>query len=460
MRSNDDDDEPRGQLPSTNGHVPPVRMYRSVVLTSVRQFTDPESPTTEKDGADISVADDDSMETEDLPDPDAGYFNAAFEDFDEENSTEKQSNPSLKIGRVLEVVRGDVDVFNEEDEDMASSTSDSSSDSSDTESVKHVLLENEEPSDDIPKFVEVTSSQLPSPEVPSVEIINSRPLTPEDLLDSQNDLPSEVKHDGLLGLDEHRLTVEQVIMDRFRHGEVAPTSNEIRTGSPLGSRTPPPTPAHDCFVSFQDSPVTVDYQPSLSQMESIDLSDDNVSPPDPIQRLEGDEIRQGEEALHHHPSPLLVVDPQIEEDKKMDLTVDETKSKESDVRITPSAKLSRRMSRDEGTQTDLSGLGGRLHANHVAVASTEQSVSVIQHQQIQLQVDTAAKDVALSSPMSDGEVFAPGSANNEDEDSFYGSDKEVDGEVVFSHTDTSPSSTSSSGSDVEPDRKLKEVILF
>lgn len=71
----------------------------------------------------------------------------------------------------------------------------------------------------------------------------------------------------------------------------------------------------------------------------------------------------------------------------------------------------------------------------------------------------------ISSPLSDGEVFAAEVTvaepkANEDVDSFYGSDKEIDSEVVFSHTDSSSSSSSSSESDIEPDRTQQVKIDF
>ena len=76
---------------------------------------------------------------------------------------------------------------------------------------------------------------------------------------------------------------------------------------------------------------------------------------------------------------------------------------------------------------------------------------------------TTSNSMPLLSPVSDSEVFlmdnepSRGSTTEEkridDDDSFYGSDKEVDEVVEFSHTDSSSSSSSASESEVEADPK-------
>jgi len=72
----------------------------------------------------------------------------------------------------------------------------------------------------------------------------------------------------------------------------------------------------------------------------------------------------------------------------------------------------------------------------------------------------AMNSMPLLTPVSDGEVFIPeepadlSQKRKDDEmDSFYGSDKEVDEAVEFSHTDSSSSSSSASESEVEPESK-------
>jgi hypothetical protein len=157
----------------------------------------------------------------------------------------------------------------------------------------------------------------------------------------------------------------------------------------------------------------------------------------------------------------------------------------------------RKVSRDEGTQTDFCGYTGRLHVS--TVVQPAELTSIIQPQTISpLQVEEMATTTAatsdmeveppaavttlqeidadlnrlvasmeateeVSTPILDGEVFAAvaivaESKTNEDVDSFYGSDKEVDNEVVFSHTDSSSSSSSSSESDIEPDQTQQVKI--
>lgn len=524
-KGSDSEEEPRQQLAGSNGKVPPIRMYRSVVLTSVRQFTDPESPSEQTDdpltpqscgSSDDQAASEDnesaSMEVEEElhSDVDFGYFNAAFEDFDEEKESGMEegarsaTNQRLRRTRALEVVRGEVNVFNEEDEEMASTSSNSDSsdsssltDLSETNSVKRVhpkekdhdskeAVENvkmmrlddaAEPvkpdaekeasqvteAEDIaiaemPQLVQVTASQLPSPEVPSVEILNSRPLTPEETCNPVEDgTSSAVPSDELVkleGLTEHPFIMVQVTMERFNGDEV----DENRVESPLGSRTPPPTPAHDDFQSFQPPAHLSDQD--LSHLNEIDEM-----------RRAAEKISQQSEPMDQ-PSSAPVDSPDLGSDDQEGSGSAET-IKETDpvfgtsqigVHVT---KPARRMSRDEGTQTDLSGFVGRLHAVPPPAAASPQAEmcpAIIQHQPLPLQVDlnkvseeTRTTAASLSSPTSDGEVFSSGAANQDDEDSFYGSDKEMDGEVVFSHTESSHSGTTSSGSDVEPDKKQTAV---
>ena len=69
----------------------------------------------------------------------------------------------------------------------------------------------------------------------------------------------------------------------------------------------------------------------------------------------------------------------------------------------------------------------------------------------------------LLSPVSDGEVFmsnsnsSPTDKANDDDDSFYGSDKEVDEAVEFSHTDSAASNSSASESEMESDKRAELV---
>lgn len=520
------DDEPRPRTASTNGELP-TRMYRSVVLTSVREFTDPESPTSQKDDASLmrtisNSTQEDSEEAGESDEPmevqegeqqqsdpdvdDFGYFNAAFEDFDESAEEDRPSHP-LRRGRALEVVRGDVNVFNEEDEDAASSSSDSSDSSStttstepsETDSVKHVVVEGPKKAEFPPlQIVQVTASQLPSPEVPSVEILNSRPLTPEVILrieevSSTDEVSSKSRAEvELEELSEHRLAIEQAMMKRFNDGsELAPTASQDRAESPIGSRTPPPTPAYDSNGSFHHPaadhpfPAFVGTQPE-SRAEGEEVASD--IPPSTNDQSREEAIHQEEEPIDQHPSPLEAEDELANADKTTgsDAIMDDESSKwtpsspedtatEVERMVWLQQQGKRRTSRDEGTQTDLSGFSGVcLHGSSPATTTTAAAppalsptqlthVSIIQPEPIPLQVDKAQEAEAVITPMStDGEVFSvgnPPAANNEDADSFYGSDKEVDGEVIFSHTDTSPSGTSSSGSDVESDRKQIQVRI-
>lgn len=315
-----------------NGDVP-VRMYRSVVLTSVRQFTDPGSPTSQKtclelpasptltedmdprelsmddgqpDGQD-SAFDDDETNVADLPirSPSVdtlGYFNAAFEDFDEQEREAYEQERVSPSRSGLEVIRGNVEDFNEEDEEMmqssssspsssssSSSSTDSCSDPSESSSVKHFSFElmDESPSgemelatlhieEDNSFVVEVKAGQLPSPEVPSMEILVSRPITPEDFLTPEEEQAPEFQEavsggggggdgDGDFGqqsdhsvdyvqqsantvtghdelTDRSQLTFERAVMERFNF-EQPPSASRDRAGSPVSTDTPPPTPA-------------------------------------------------------------------------------------------------------------------------------------------------------------------------------------------------------------------------
>lgn len=463
-----------------NGDNVPVRMYRSVVLTSVRQFTDPESPTAiqslpllevgspietlEVDPMDIplpkdaDVVDENGDEREEMQvqeessskpaaAEDFGYFNAAFDDdFDEQEEVCKPAMTFTKVG-TLEVVRGEVNVFNEEDEEMVSSTtsdsSSSSSEPSESGSVKNLALERkggEEEEDEtaLHKVFEVHAAQLPSPELPSMEILNSRPITPEDILASDEAI--EVQPTPQMTMTEaanvlaespsteHQMAMEQVMQERFSV-EQMPTvtlDSTTRSESPFGMRTPPSTPAHEDLTASSPSNQTVITDQLVTVSTNSSDSSQTSSP---------------------------VMDEAYE-------------------RAVIDYKPTRKVSRDEGTQTELSGFPGRLHATNTL---TNDQVTQNVQKTIPLQVEQEREEVPdvvveakmqeqveMPSPMSDTaateEVFletAGADEKDRDDDSFYGSDKEVDGEVEFSHTDTSPSGASSSESDAESTMRVK-----
>ena len=511
-----------------NGDNVPVRMYRSVVLTSVRQFTDPESPTiiqnspllevstptriVEVDPMDIPLPKEDDIDengdekesvelkeeisSQSTPAEDFGYFNAAFDDdFDEQE--EEVCKPIMTFSKVraLEVVRGEVNVFNEEDEEMASSTSSSSSDSSSSSSepsesgsVKNLALERKEEEnstealpavDDnsIHSVFEVHAAQLPSPELPSMEILNSRPITPEDILASEEEVievvaePVQVvnSQDTLAESPsaEHQFAMEQVMKERFSVEQMPtvtldPTS---RSDSPFGMRTPPPTPAHDELTASPHSP-SVSHSPCHT-LTIIKEQADN--PPEQVV-VESAVVTADQPVTDSNLSSVTVVS----EEAETDVSVQQQQHDEKTTVV--SVRSSRKVSRDEGTQTDLSGFPGRVHASSPSVANEQPTehdhqhhTSITQQKTIPLQVEeqeetsrttpdlvAEAKQDELPSPVSpDSEdvfietVDRQDEEKDRDDDSFYGSDKEVDGEVEFSHTDTSPSGASSSESDAE-----------
>lgn len=685
-------------------------MYRSVVLTSVRQFTDPGSPTTclelpasptlaeEMDPSDLTVDtiqtdgqdsffDEEMVENRDVPirSPSVdtlGYFNAAFEDFDEQEREAYQEEERLSPSRSgLEVIRGNTtNDFNEEEEDMiiesSSTSSKSSSDSnsastsstsepSESSSVKYLPMEVKEEQnakgrmtlqveEDNSFVIEVTSSQLPSPEIPSMEILNSRPITPEDFLTPEEEKSilegfqeanqavqptDQAAHQELIDQNNQK-SFEQAIMDRFTFDQ-PPGSSRDGSEYPAGTDTPPPTPAfvdpklptppdansdsktitstsfskgseleeniedthpiispvadavaldgigveshslsgepteiddtsrhvvpasedqvatYDVeeipFVSqdpvasddvaeglisadatvlndvVEDKPVVISEDSTIpSALENIDSNDgdddkilelvrehESVEESTEIQSIEEEEmiIDRSECPLDQDPSPATEENLVVEDDAGSILLTGNQASVEDAHDLTAqqvsapvnSVKLARKVSRDEGTQTDFCGHTGRLHATPLIQTVELVQQSIIQSPTIPLQVDgvemAATKTVtsdtlqevqcpdpvesnetgtnsvtesdettqALSAPISDGDVFVTNVAqvkpdskgNHEDEDSFYGSDKEIDGEVVFSHTDSSTSSSSSSsGSDIESVEPVVEAQLI
>ena len=574
-------ESPRAQHQQRNGDVP-VRMYRSVVLTSVRQFTDPGSPTSQKtclelpasptltedmDPRDLLAIDaepeeqdlgrDEDMESADAAAVDTcGYFNAAFEDFDDQEKEayeEERSSPG-RIG--LEVIRGNVMDFNEEEEENIESSSTSSSSSSSSSSSEscsetsgsvrhlaghiddkiHPYRELEPLHVEDSYVVEVKASQLPSPEVPSMEILNSRPITPEDFLTPEGEdwkSPQEsvgervqqedsaaIDHDEVT--DENRSTLERVMLERFSF-EQTPSAAQDRSDSPIMTNTPPPTPAVNelnvFYQAFAGASLKVDVEPvednQLEEVVEDPIVDDAgviISRDDSVESI-AESIDDEKEAivnecpLDQNPSPPEA-DSMLDSAGSILLAAIETREEEThdpaqraQSSTSNSVRATRKISRDEGTQTEFCGYTGRLHVTP-PVQSTE-ITSIIEPQTIPLQVEESSVEMATStsdmeaekvedqpatlqeidaqldrlvvsmesaqeevaSPVSDGEVFiaiatAADPKANEDVDSFYGSDKEIDGEVVFSHTDSSPSSSSSSDSDVEPERKPQQVSIY
>uniref|UniRef100_A0A0N8BMF8 Dystrophin major muscle n=2 Tax=Daphnia magna TaxID=35525 RepID=A0A0N8BMF8_9CRUS len=292
----EDDGEPSSlHLPqqNRNGGDVPVRMYRSVVLTSVRQFTDPGSPTMQKASLelpasptlaedmdpkeltiDVEMEESDSVKDEEMDGPGnltfvdtLGYFNAAFEDFEEQEKEAYMQERVSSSRSGLEVIRGNVVDFNEEDEEMMesspSSTSDSSSESSDSNSVKDLPVDIELTNPEKLKVlqvddsyvVEVKAGNLPSPEVPSMEVLNSRPITPDDFLTPEEEawtypqisvdadqqiVNTFTNHEEVTM--QNQVSFEQLVIERFNSQRLTVASQD-RCHSPVTTSTPPPTPA-------------------------------------------------------------------------------------------------------------------------------------------------------------------------------------------------------------------------
>ncbi|EFX89386.1 dystrophin [Daphnia pulex] len=299
-----------------NGDVP-IRMYRSVVLTSVRQFTDPGSPPIQKaclelpasptltedmDPKELTI-DGESEEPNAFKDdePNAfkddkmdgpgrsdsadtlGYFNAAFEDFDEQEKEAYAHERTSRSG--LEVIRGNVEDFNEEDEEMmidSTSSSDRSSQSSESGSVKN--FENPNTDEDhkiqILKLdesyvVEVKAGNLPSPELPSMEVLNSRPITPDDFLTPEEEawtyptITVDEEHQSVTTVVErveevtvqNQVTFEQLVIERFNFQKL-PNTSQDPCDSPITTGTPPSTPAmvelNALYQAFSNASAKVD----------------------------------------------------------------------------------------------------------------------------------------------------------------------------------------------------------
>ena len=104
-------------------------------------------------------------------------------------------------------------------------------------------------------------------------------------------------------------------------------------------------------------------------------------------------------------------------------------------------------------------MNGCIYNLQVNSIELEVGRSVDDDSQQQNQME-ATNSMPLLTPVSDGEVFIAeepedvSQKRKDDEvDSFYGSDKEVDEAVEFSHTDSSSSNGSASESEIEPERK-------
>ncbi|KAI9557614.1 dystrophin [Daphnia sinensis] len=329
----DDGEPPHLPQQNRNGGDVPVRMYRSVVLTSVRQFTDPGSPTMQKASLelpasptlaedmdpkdltiDVEMEESDSAKDEEMDGPGhstfvdtLGYFNAAFEDFEEQEKEAYMQDCVSSSRSGLEVIRGNVVDFNEEDEEMIESspslTSDSSSESSDSNSVKDLPVDIETMVPEKLKIlqvddsyvVEVKAGNLPSPEVPSMEVLNSRPITPDDFLtpeeeawtypqitvDADQQIVSTVTNHEEVTV-QNQVSFEQLVIERFNSQRLTVTSQD-RCHSPVTTSTPPPTPA-------------------LCETNAFDETFANDSPKvDGLERLE---VRVGEHDKHEVLPPL------------------------------------------------------------------------------------------------------------------------------------------------------------
>ena len=324
---------------------------------------------------------------------DFGYFNAAFEDFDDteremgqESSQTLPSFGTLDSLRTLEVARGDIDsgqlAESSPDDSSADSTDDSrssSSNESSSDSVKHVAEiqeasaaaqepaiaveslismvseldelmaqdeeqgseeggqnDNEDDEDDemvdhddlsnlerldnwenidvshVPTSptatvlhvievkesqiyhrhiqVETQCSQLPVAEVPRVEIVNSRPLTPENALDSEPSVvstPTPPPYSGTVDT-EQMSCVERVLSDRLSDTDNIPKIAMEDSSSPAEVCTPPPTPAFDAFAGINTNPFATVEADSVVRPHSqddpadqiVDLESEAASSPD------------------------------------------------------------------------------------------------------------------------------------------------------------------------------------
>lgn len=301
---------------------PEQRMYRSVVYTSVRQFASSDSSTTESEPTQTILMDipsptltDGSGREAPLAVDDFGYFNAAFEDFDEpdeEKEKESCSEPAVPPSRPLEVLREDISYI---DDVNYSEGSDASEDSqSGSESVKHfakaatvvpeitidepLTPEDSQWSSEQPltatlspqsdadaretvslppaslHVVEVKESpvyhrmiqvetlnvEFPSPEQPSMEVL-SRAQSPDDpsSLQSQPQLEEQQlqqpqpQQQGSENNTDHFFDMEQVLVERFNMKTTPPTATLSYVTTPPETHAPPPTPAHDSTALFNPS---------------------------------------------------------------------------------------------------------------------------------------------------------------------------------------------------------------
>ena len=334
------------RLPQQNRNADvPVRMYRSVVLTSVRQFTDPGSPTIQKtclelpasptltedmDPKDLTIEgeteESDAVKEDEMDGPGRsasvdtlGYFNAAFEDFDEQEKEAYEHERISPSRSGLEVIRGNVEDFNEEDEEMmidSTSSSDSSSESSESGSVKNLKNANTEEYKlqilqlDESYVVEVKAGNLPSPELPSMEVLNSRPITPDDFLtpdeeawtyptitiDEENqNVTTVVEHVEEVTTVQNQVTFEQLVIERFNF-EKLPISSQECIDSPINTGTPPSTPAmvelnalYKAFsnASAKDDDVEQEKAPLVEQVHLEDLppKTEELEQPDVVEEV-------------------------------------------------------------------------------------------------------------------------------------------------------------------------------
>ena len=292
---------------------PEQRMYRSVVYTSVRQFSSAdssagESGPTQTIRMDISsptLTDSSSQETA-IAAEDFGYFNAAFEDFDEpeeQKEKESRSETAAPLSRPLEVLREDIGYV---DNVNYSDGSDASEDSlSGSESVKHfakaatvvpeITIEEPLTPDDgqwspeqpltvklalpagadarqpaplpvaslhvvevkeSPVYhrmiqVETLNVEFPSPEQPSMEVL-SRAQSPDESSSHPQQQQSEQQPSSGNNTD-HFFDMEQVLVERFNLKTTPPSATLSYVTTPPETHAPPPTPAHDSAALFNPS---------------------------------------------------------------------------------------------------------------------------------------------------------------------------------------------------------------
>ena len=443
---------------------PAQRMYRSVAYTSVEQFTEPGSAglvqtfpdfpsPTEATEFDLEIVEDPAADADAAPTP-FGYLNAAFEDEDEESERAASDGVDV-LPRPLEVVRAGVDL-NGSFDDSSSESSEGPQPTSPPSSIGVVVT----PAADAELvsvretqifhqhvLLETLSGQLPVAELPCVELVASRPLTPEesngvatpppvvaetqagsegiplvsDVIVPHSD-PSVAKEDAPLAEEEDALSMdivatENVVVEPMSSDVSVPDSEpaiDTQTANeqaPLaGQETEQPmeiVPTDDVIVEphvSRDPSTEPDVEPLMAEGHLSLAGQDSTQP---IEIAGSDDVTMAEVSkdVVDVGLPTLadeqLTDRETREDPATpthDVTVEQGSSDDadvgsgvageakpavtesistairappppaaesddsSDVSASADRRRSRKISRDEATQTDLCGILGHVHA--------------------------------------------------------------------------------------------------